>query len=658
MNKEIISKQNGHKRCRNQRNRFKVLPVLLAAVLCISGNSVMAAAGDNVTKEEVVYASLAADGQVGEIYVVNAFNLPQASAITDYGEYDLLENLTNTKDIKYEGSKVSIDAEKGRVYYQGNMVSKELPWNIQIKYTLDGKNVKQDELAGASGKVGITILTSPNSKAERLFYEKYMLQVTVTLDTSICQNIQAKGATLANAGADKQITFTVMPETEGDMEVSTDAEAFAMKGISIAAVPFSASADMLDVTEIDKLTVGLGQLGEGISELNKGAKQLKSGTSALWSGTSELKSGVEQFSLGVTELKEGAGSISNGAASLTAGSGEFRDGLDQAASVSGEMLAGSGQINEAMQILKEGAAKLGELDLTQLQMLPDGLNALADGLGQMQSGYSGLFQALDTTMNANPVSPISETELYAAQQELQGVSPETQAVFGKLVDNYTSAITIAGTYHAMKENFGELQSGLALLIQNMQGMAGQLEAMKAVDPDSLKHFGEGMATLADQYAGFHQGLAQYMDGIQALSGGYAEIHSGISGLQEGTTSLYGGIIQTADGASGLLKGADRLDSGARELADGVGQLAGGLDTLNGETEKMPGEIKKSIDDMIGKYTNTDFTPVSFTSAKNDNVEAVQFVLATEGIEKTEEPKEETKEEKKESVWEKFLGLFK
>ena len=68
-------------------------------------------------------------------------------------------------------------------------------------------------------------------------------------------------------------------------------------------------------------------------------------------------------------------------------------------------------------------------------------------------------------------------------------------------------------------------------------------------------------------------------------------------------------------------------------------------------------MKTKIDEMMEKYTNADFKPVSFTSSKNKNVVSVQFVLSTEEIKKEKEKTEKAVEEPKESVWEKFTGLF-
>ena len=48
-----------------------------------------------------------------------------------------------------------LDAEKlNDIYYQGN-ITKELPVDMKITYTLDGKTVSPEELAGQSGQVTI-----------------------------------------------------------------------------------------------------------------------------------------------------------------------------------------------------------------------------------------------------------------------------------------------------------------------------------------------------------------------------------------------------------------------------------------------------------------------------------------------------------------------
>lgn len=42
-----------------------------------------------------------------------------------------------------------------------------------------------------------------------------MLQISVTLDAELCEDITSRNGTVANAGSDKQITFVVLPGGEG-----------------------------------------------------------------------------------------------------------------------------------------------------------------------------------------------------------------------------------------------------------------------------------------------------------------------------------------------------------------------------------------------------------------------------------------------------------
>lgn len=102
------------------------------------------------------------------------------------------------------------------------------------------------------------------------------MQVSITLDSQLCRNITAEGATIANSGADKQINFTAMPGTDSEFSLTADVTDFSMPGITFAAVPFSMGDALGDITE---LTAGLSQLTDAVSQLSDGAAQLSSGAS-------------------------------------------------------------------------------------------------------------------------------------------------------------------------------------------------------------------------------------------------------------------------------------------------------------------------------------------------------------------------------------------
>ena len=168
----------------------------LTAALCVAAACVAPVYAEtaNTEKEENVYVSLAGDGSVADIYIVNMFALDSKTEIRDYGAYSSVRNLTSEADISLDGDSVTVSAEAGTFYYQGNLKDAQLPWNISVAYMLDGKNVAADELAGANGHLVISGSVTKNKLADGDFYEAYMVQATVLLDTVKCRNIQNKGA--------------------------------------------------------------------------------------------------------------------------------------------------------------------------------------------------------------------------------------------------------------------------------------------------------------------------------------------------------------------------------------------------------------------------------------------------------------------------------
>ena len=73
---------------RNAGSGKRCLSVLLAGALLLTG-TLPAAAADTKGKEEVVYANLASDGGVEEVYVVNIFRRDGGGATVSYTHLDV-----------------------------------------------------------------------------------------------------------------------------------------------------------------------------------------------------------------------------------------------------------------------------------------------------------------------------------------------------------------------------------------------------------------------------------------------------------------------------------------------------------------------------------------------------------------------------------------
>ncbi len=627
---------------------IRIIALLLIGIFIIPSNYSMALVhkkteSKTVHKEEVVYAKLTTAGSPSDVYVVNAFTLPNNTKIKDYGKYSAVQNLTNLDSITYRDNEVSIDTKKGRFYYQGSMIDKNLPWNIDIHYYLDGKEKTAEQMSGATGEARITIDTSKGNITDSSFFEKYMLQVSITLDTMLCSNISAKGATIANAGTNKMINFAAMPGKTSKLEVTADVENFSMPGISIAGVPFSIADDMVDMTQISQMADGLQLLANGISQLNNGANQLNTGINLFAGGTNQLANGYGIFNDGIKQMYSGSNDLYNGALQLEKGSSQYQDGFHKLSAGGNQLIEGSTQINNTLQELSSHSPDISAEDM----------HAILQGLKRLQQELERILPTLEDFLQQNPFQEITLSERNAALTELEiqknegNISERTLDVFKKLLIDYE----IANCTNELVNGEHGIRDILIQFIRILDRFNSNVQIPENFDPNMIKQF-------AKEYAKFHSGLCQYVDGVNQLNQNYSQIHSGIKGLSFGIKSLSFGLGEASGGSIAMLTGIKNINDGAVDLSQGVNQLADGINLLNSQTSKLPTQVKNGIDDMMSRYTNSDFIPNSFTSEKNSKVDAVQFVFTTEEIKTPEKPIKYKEKKGHATLFEKFINLFK
>jgi len=274
--------------------------------------------GEYSYKDEVVYATLSPTGERQEVYVVNIFDMIEEGDIVDYGTYSNVSNLTNLSEIEQEEEgKVEFTAPEGKFYYQGNKNDAQLPWDIVISYFLDGEQIDPDQLVGKDGDVEIKIQTAANENVNSVFFENYLLQVSLNLAPDVFDNIETTGGVVANAGKNKQVTFTVMPEQAGDLSLKADAVDFELQGMEIAAVPQSMS---IDAPDMDEMTSEMQSLTDAIKEISNGVGELNNGVSDLNSGVASLRVGSGQYQDGISDINDTSSGLVDASVSIDQGS--------------------------------------------------------------------------------------------------------------------------------------------------------------------------------------------------------------------------------------------------------------------------------------------------------------------------------------------------
>ncbi|HOV69068.1 MAG TPA: hypothetical protein PLZ84_01945, partial [Clostridia bacterium] len=311
----------------------KVLSIILAAALAFN---IVPSSAQNAPspKEEVIYGILNHDGSVDNLYAVNIFS---GGAITDYGDYTDIRNLTTSEQINVDGDKITANTEADRFYYQGTLKNKELPWDIAIKYYLDGREISADDLGGKTGALKIQISVKQNNKVNSTFFDNYALQITLALDNSLCSNIAADNATIAEAGSKKQLAFTVLPGKGADIEVTADVRDFEMDPISINGIRLAFDID-----------IDTGEFTEQVAELTDAVKGLDDGASELLDGITQLSDGMQRYINGVKAFKDGLGKLTAGIDRLNTGAAQIKGGLSELTKQNDSILAGALAMQQAI----------------------------------------------------------------------------------------------------------------------------------------------------------------------------------------------------------------------------------------------------------------------------------------------------------------------
>ena len=144
----------------------KVSKIFIALLSCLTAVCFVlpVSAETEVEKKESVYAVLNSDGSVESITVSDS--LHSDSGFNNYKDESSLkdiENLKSNDEINQSGTTLTWNTSDTDIYYQGTSDS-ELPLNVDITYSLDGKKMSADEVVGQSGHLKINIKLTNNSK--------------------------------------------------------------------------------------------------------------------------------------------------------------------------------------------------------------------------------------------------------------------------------------------------------------------------------------------------------------------------------------------------------------------------------------------------------------------------------------------------------------
>lgn len=607
---------------------IRVIALLLAIILLLSLAVPAFAMESNTSKEEVVYVNLKDDGAVDGTYVVNIFEKPLEGSIIDYGNYSALRNLSTTEEIRQAGDRISLHTQAEKLYYQGTLDNAKLPWSISIQYYLDNQAWEPKALAGKNGSLKIKMSLRQNLAADQSFFEHYSLQASFTLNTEKCKDIQAEGATIANVGKNKQLTYTLLPGDEKDILIQAQVTDFEMESIQINGVSLNLDVNIPNTADI---TDRIQSLQKGIGQLDSGAQDLGQGVLALREGTQKLKAGADTLKKGLAALQKQTPQLTQGSAQIKTSIDQINSALEQitvsAASME-ELTAGSTGVKAGIADLTEGILKLQKgFDSYSAALAQKGINKeiLLNSNRQTIASLNSQIQGLQNTLTALKAQGGNTAELetqLAGLLELKQLLEANNGLIGAdrdfIAQLQTGVADLYGGAHTLQTQYEQLDAAIQELPILLNTMAGSLPKLKSA-----------INSLAENYTRFDQGVLQYSDGLLQTAEGY--------------NSLYTGILDAADGMS-------KLQTATADLTTGTGQL-------KDKTASMDVELTDKINELKGKIPSNNFKPRSFVSDKNTNLKAVQFVIKTNPIEKEDTAVAQVDVKKNLTLWQKLLNLF-
>ena len=569
-------------------------PIIILFLISMTGFTLE----PKITKNETVYIILDHDGSTKDQRVVNRVSGTSGEPNwIDFGKYDGIQNMVSEYVPEINGDEISWPMtvlEMGDLYYQG-ITDKDPPIGVDIKYYLDGEEIKGQELAGRSGDLKIKIkienklvqedpilYLSHNRtwiKNDDEYYVPMMVQVQIKADLDIYSDIKADDGTKVIIGNEMSIGFGGYPFPEDEYIIEMKGKDIELAPISIMAIP-----QKLPFPETEDAQEGLTEMADGLDEMIDGTYELVDGMDEMLDRSGEFEDGIQDLIEAIAEINHGAYQLDINSAPISSGMKDLVDALDILESETGALAGGLDEINQNTGSIGTGLNQMaaGAAELSK------NINLLSGGMMAFQTGHGSLITLANLVL-ADPEASANDIAL------ANGVIAE-----GPPIDEFANGLQGAS-------------AGAAGLSSGLSSLSGNFSAFSSAIGDIASGAGAmtaGAGELAGGMRGLYDGWEDYCSGISELYGGTQTFYDETTGLNSEVDELLSGIEEVRDGIKKL------VDEGMIEIEEGV--------IKNIDDIKYGEAMKEEVDRLAEDYDSF------IDNEKNQNSE-VQFVMQTEEI---------------------------
>ena len=588
-------------------------------------------------KDESVYVKADASGKVNETTVTEWLKNPNNGKTEDVTELQNVENVKGdeTYTTDSEGS-VSWKSEGKDIYYQGT-TDKELPVDVEITYTLDGKKVEAKDLKGKDGELEMKVQYTNQSKetvdvsGESVeMYTPFAMVTAMMLPNDEYTNVTIDHGKIVSDG-DKNIVvglgFPGMEENlnlEGkdiDIDIPDSFTITAdVKNASVGPTMTVASSDVLEqfgldeIDSFDDLSDSVGELENAAEQLTDGSAKAADGSSALADGSNTLATGAGTLADGTSALATGVKTLADGVNTLNSKSGDLTKGVSDLASGVNDYTGGVSDLADGSSKVSAGAESL----KNGLETAQTGIEGLAAGVGTLRGGFEGdgtqnnpgANNLANGTVQAIGATSTAIDNLAALIKDMAGNQGAVQAqatINGKdqAVEAAVNQLVSAGI--VTEENKESCAAAIRTAVNDHISAEAKVTSEKAsADPTGAIEAAKTAVGTASAYAAglqtnvgvLYEGTKTVQSGVEDLKKGNSQLAAGAKDLADGTSALASGASTLNDKSGLLVAGTSKLKEGGNQLATGVGQLAAGASaavTGAGEVAKGAGALKTGAD---------------------------------------------------------------
>ena len=449
-------------------NFLRRMTAVLLAVLLAAGSlvaSVGAAEPIAPYCDETYYATLDYYGGLVESSVVKSYQTHGNPKITDYGVYDAVSNLSDSRTATVSDGKIEFDLTGDvpeHFYFEGKTERPytDFLWTLSLSYKMNGVPMAAEELAGKSGVAEITLDAVPNSAASEYNRNNLVLIASSVFNGDDILSLEAPGAQVQLIGNLRCVLYAVLPGEEQHFTMRVGSEDFSYSGMIFLAVPAT-----------------LAQLDQ-VADLKEAKDKAEDAYDAISDSLDVILDTLESMSSSMNETAAGLDRLDNARETVSAGKNQVYADLDAALDAAGPLVDSMKPMSAHLETLSHAL---------------DDLDALYD----------------DTNANLQQLRPELETARTSIK-ELRSLADEIREIEKALDGKSADAVEFTDE---LLVNLAEVQEILPKLSANLHALHRTLESMRGLSkldeitvdgktPDEIRELAAAATAAHNQYLGY------------------------------------------------------------------------------------------------------------------------------------------------------------